>query len=67
MKRLLRAGMRQAWRRGILEGSRAWIVVGGVSLVGHLALKALKRNDEVIWSGELTPGQVLTVTHELPE
>lgn len=66
MRRLLRFAMRQAWRRGVLDGNRTWIVIGGVSLVGHLALRALKREDEVLWSGEVAPGQVVTVTNELP-
>ncbi len=66
MRRLLRFGMRHAWRRGVLDGNRTWIVIGGVSLVGHLALRALKREDEVLWSGEVAPGQVVTVTNELP-
>ncbi|MGH9076541.1 MAG: hypothetical protein ACRDY0_03675 [Acidimicrobiales bacterium] len=61
---LLRAGMRHGWRRGVVGGNRAWVVVGGAALVGHLARRALAREEDVIWSGELGPGQVLDVKHE---
>ena len=63
MSWLLRAGLRHGWRRGVVGGSRAWTVVGGVALVGYLGRKALTRNEDVLWSGEVAPGQVLTVQH----
>jgi len=63
MNWLLRAGLRHGWRRGVVGGSRVWAVVGGVALVGYLGRKALTRSDEVLWSGEVAPGQVLTVQH----
>lgn len=64
MRWLLRAGMRHGWRKGILGGSSTWVVVGGAAVIGHLARKALVRSEDVIWSGELAPGHVLTVHHE---
>lgn len=64
MKRLFRAGMRLGWRRGVLGGSSAWVVIGGLAAVGHLARRALVRSEDVVWSGELSPGQTLTVHHE---
>jgi hypothetical protein len=66
VNRLLRAGMRAGWSRGVQGGSQAWVVVGAASLVGHLARKALKREDEVIWSGEVGRDQVVTVRHLPP-
>jgi hypothetical protein len=60
---LLRFGLRNGWRRGVLGGNRAWIVVGGIALVGHLGQRALKREEDVLWSGTVAPGQVLTVQH----
>ena len=60
---LLRAGIRQGWHRGVVGGNRAWIVIGGAALLGHLARRAMTRNEEVLWSGELAPGQVVTVQH----
>ncbi len=66
MRWLLRLGMRHGLRRGLLGGSTAWLVVGGAAVVGHLALRGLARNEDVVWSGELQPGQVVTVRH-VPE
>ncbi len=66
MKRLLKMGMRAGWHRGVMRGSRMWLIVGGVSLVGHLARRALARREDVIWSGEVSPDQVVTVRHLPP-
>ncbi len=66
MNRLLRMGMRAGFTRGVQGGNRAWLVVGGFSLLGHLARKALKRDEEVLWSGTVGPDQVLTVRHLPP-
>ena len=64
MKWLIKRGLRLGWYRGVLDGSRPWIVVGGVSVLARLATRALKRKDEVIWSGEVEAGQVVTVQNE---
>ncbi|HET9692661.1 MAG TPA: hypothetical protein VFP61_16050 [Acidimicrobiales bacterium] len=67
MKRLLRAavryGMRQGWSRGVLDGQRSWIVVGGIALVSHLAGRALGRDVDVVFSEKIAPGESFTVTH----
>jgi hypothetical protein len=62
--RLLRFAMRQGWRRGVVDGNRGWIVVGGLALLGHLAGRALKRAPEVVFSEKLRPGEVVRITHE---
>lgn len=66
MNKLLRAGMRYGWKRGVVDGNRAWLVVGAAALVGHLGRRAMTRRDEVLWSGTVEPGQVLTV-RTIPE
>jgi hypothetical protein len=70
MKRLIRilvrAGVRNGWRRGVVDGNRTWIVVGGLALVGHLAGRALSRQEEVVFKELLKPGESLRITH-LPE
>lgn len=65
--RLLKAGMRVGWARGVQGGNRAWLVVGALSVLGHLARKGLKRPEDVLWTGEVRPGQVLTVRHLPPD
>jgi hypothetical protein len=70
MKRLIRllvrSGMRNGWRRGVVDGNRTWIYVGGLALVGHLAGRALARQEEVVFKELLKPGESLRITH-LPE
>jgi hypothetical protein len=67
VRRLLRLaarqGMRQGWRRGVLGGNRTWIVVGGMALVGHLAGRALTRDEETVVREQLFPGESVRITH----
>lgn len=64
VRRLVRLGMRHGWQRGVVDGSRAWVVVGGVSLLGYLAGRVMHREPEVVFSEKLKPGQSLRITHE---
>jgi hypothetical protein len=59
----LRRAIRLGWRRGVVEGNRAWIVVGGLALVGHLAGRVLTRDEEVVVREKLNPGESFLVTH----
>lgn len=61
---LFRMGMRRGWNRGVVEGSRAWTVIGGLALIGYLAGRVLRREPEVVFSKKLEPGQSLRITHE---
>ena len=60
----LRYGMRRGWERGVLDGNSAWVVVGGIALVGYLAGRALRARPETVFSQLLEPGEVLRITHE---
>jgi hypothetical protein len=59
----LRHGMRSGWRRGVLGGNRAWVVIGGVALVGHLAGRSLSREEDTVVRELLRPGESVRVTH----
>lgn len=60
MDALLRTLVRRGTRRGLLGGNRVWLVVGGLAFV----VRRLRRRDAgVVWSEEVTPGQVVTVEH----
>lgn len=67
MNRVIRWGLRQGWRRGVAEGSRLWIVVGGVALAAHLGRKAMIKRERVVYKGRLEVGQVLEVRHRPPD
>jgi hypothetical protein len=56
--------MRRGWERGLVDGNRAWAVVGGVALLGHLAGKAMHREPELVFSEKLRPGESVRITHE---
>ncbi len=61
---IVRAVMRQGWRRGVMGGSPAWTAVGGLALLGYLAARALHREADVIFSEKLLPGESIRITHE---
>ena len=60
---LVRRGLRLGWRRGVQGGNRAWVAVGGVALLGHLAGRALSRRERTVIRERIRPGEVFTVTH----
>ncbi len=63
-QRLVRAAMRQGWRRGVVGGSPAWTAFGGLALLGYLTGRALRREADVVFSEELFPGESIRITHE---
>ena len=67
MRRLLSAAvryaMRQGWSRGVLDGQRGWIVVGGIAVVSHLAGRAFGRDVDVVFSESIAPGESFVVSH----
>ena len=63
-ERVVRALMRQSWRRGVVGGSPAWTALGGLALVGYLGGRALRREADVVFSEELAPGESIRITHE---
>lgn len=57
---LLRGGL----RRGVLGGSGPWLVVGGFALAVRIVQRISGSIPEVVYSGDLKPGQALLITHE---
>lgn len=60
---LVRRGVRSGWRRGVQGGNRAWVAVGGLALLGHLAGRALSRRERIVIRERIRPGEVFQVTH----
>ena len=60
---LLRRGLREGLRRGVLGGERTWLVLGGIALLAQLAVRALHKKSEVVFSETLSPGQSLVISH----
>jgi hypothetical protein len=55
--RLVRSG----FRRGLLEGSRAWMYVGVTAAAVGVARRLLTEPPETVFSTELKPGQGIEV------
>jgi len=62
--RLIRIGIRRGWDRGLGDGNRFWLVLGGVAVVARLARRTMRREPEVVFSQKLSPGESIRVTHE---
>lgn len=60
---LVRRGVRSGWRRGVQGGNRAWVAVGGLAVLGHLAGRVLGREERVVVRERIGPGEVFQVTH----
>jgi hypothetical protein len=59
LKRLVRNG----FRRGLLGGSRPWLVVGIGALVARFVLRAVRKAPEVVFCEKLPPGEGLLISH----
>lgn len=59
----LRALFKARLLRGVLEGSRIWVVVGVLVGARRLARRRKVRCPELVFREELEPGQARHVTH----
>ncbi len=66
MNRLVRLGIRYGWRRGILQGSRPWLIAGGLALGVRVVQKLAGPDERVVYREELQPGESLVIAHERP-
>ena len=64
MNRLIRWALRQAWRKGIQDGNRVWIVLGGLALALRILQRAAAREEKVVYRDLLEAGQTLVISHE---
>jgi hypothetical protein len=56
--------MRAAFRRGVLGGSRAWLVIGGMGLAVRLLRKLGGSEEKVVLREELPVGSALIIANE---
>jgi hypothetical protein len=63
MNRLIRLGLRQGWRRGVLEGRRTWLVLGAVALSARAMQRLGGRSEDVVYREKLGPGASLLISH----
>ena len=61
---MLRFLLRQGFQRGVLGGSRRWLMLGGVALGVKVLRKLSGSEPEVVYSEKLAPGESLVIAHE---
>jgi hypothetical protein len=61
---LVQQGLRRGWQQGLLDGNRAWIVIGGAALLAHLFGRYGGRQEELIFSEVIEPGDVIRIVNE---
>jgi hypothetical protein len=64
MSWLIRLALRRGWRQGVMNGERAWLYAGAAALVLRWAVRALAREESVVYQEVLRPGERLVITHE---
>jgi hypothetical protein len=64
---VLRTVSRRGFRRGLLGGSRTWLILG-ISAAGlRVMTRLFSDKPEVVYSAKLHPGEVLRITALPPE
>ena len=63
IRRLTRVLLRTGFRRGVLGGSRPWVVLFGVAGALRLIQRINDRESEVVFSEELQPGETFVIAH----
>lgn len=56
--------LRHGFRKGVLGGNRRWLVVGGAALGVRVLGRLARREPEVVYCEELSPGEALVVAHD---
>lgn len=64
MGTVLRFVRRAGIERGLFEGRRAWLLLGGVAWGIHFLNKAAGRHEVVVYREELLPGESVVVRRE---
>ena len=52
---------RNAWRRGVLGGNRAWVVAGAAAVLVRLVRRDGRA--KVVYQEELHPGEAIVISH----
>jgi hypothetical protein len=61
---LVRLALRRGWRHGVLNGERGWLYAGAAALLLRMLLRAIAKEESVVYREILQPGERLVITHE---
>jgi hypothetical protein len=64
MSWLIRMALRRGWRHGVLNGERAWLYVGAGALLLRWVVRAVAKEESVVYREVLREGERLVITHE---
>jgi hypothetical protein len=64
VEKVLGYGMRRGLERGLLDGERAWLIIGALALLAHLAGREMRREPVVVFSERLDPGESLEISNQ---
>jgi hypothetical protein len=67
MNRLVRLALRNGWRKGILQGSRPWLVAAGLALGLRVVKRLTGPEAKIVYSERLQPGETLVIAHQRPQ
>jgi len=66
MSALVSRGLREGFRRGVIQGSRPWMVVGGIALVLRVVQRLGAKEEAVVYREVLAPGQTVSISNGTP-
>jgi hypothetical protein len=61
MRKLVTGLIKTGLRRGIFEGSKGWLYVGGTAALLRLARRLLTEAPETVYESEIKPGQAIEI------
>jgi hypothetical protein len=64
MEALLAYLRRTGFRRGLLGGSRGWMIAGGAAYAVRVLQRASRNEPVVVYREELEPGETVVIKHE---
>jgi hypothetical protein len=62
LNRLIALGIRKGWRQGILEGNRAWLLIGAVALGARTVSRLAEREEVLVFRDIIGPDTRLLIT-----
>jgi hypothetical protein len=63
MRALFRILLRSGFRRGVMGGSRPWLIGFGIAAAVRLIQRMNERESAVVFSEKLEPGETLVIAH----
>jgi len=58
--------VRKGLRRGLFGGETLWLVLGGGALALQLAIKVMRKKEDVVFTEKLAVGDSIVITHRAP-